>query len=326
MKKFMFTLLITGMLFTLVACTISHESDFDDVIREENGNELHYESDNEYELSLPLSDIEDVTESNSNYDDSKIEANEIEIPKWVSQYVTEAIERTGPWDWVTEDDRQRFYDVWLWLEGREANNTDRVLMFRHNNTRREEIQHLSRHLFEQQVLPQDVYYYESFTLDAIETNDLRALGNLFDHLWQRWATNVIRVDLLNDKGISEEELDLFMPYIDDGYRLSLLMLQLYGISALQQIDNITTAELADGTNIVILEMNQTGWLNLSTYIAIVYIDDGFGLQVFTLEKAAEVYFFSAVHPDSRENLGEIENDLDVFIDVISIGVTGQPVS
>jgi len=218
------------------------------------------------------------------------------------------------------------------------------------NTRREEIQHWSRYFFEQIVLPQFVLNFERQILNALNAEDIYRLEDIFDYIWRAWVTDVIASDMYDGGKISTiEELEFYMPYCcgDCGFRLSGLVQQLYVLCQLQQIIGVTMAKLADGTNVVILEMKQTDWLNLSTYIGIIYIDTSFELQlftfeddaesagsvyidgdswlqVFTLEKDAESYFFYAIHVDSKENFGEIENNLDAFINAISILVTGQP--
>jgi len=210
------------------------------------------------------------------------------------------------------------YPLVEWLEGRSVSSFLNAIRFG-SSTRAEELQHSTRHTFEQFFLPMIVNELRNVILYAIDTEDIETLELVLNSFWDVLSSRAITTDLLESEKIEDEEdIVQFTPICDDCGLPKWRSLQwIYGLHFSQHFLGITIEELTEGVRIVLLDMAEPGVLQ-STYTAIVYID-GYGLQVFTLERsmAEDIYAFSAVFVDYRTNLGPLENCKEAFIYAIT---------
>jgi len=267
-----------------------------------------------------------------------------------------------------QPDPDRLSELEEWLGTRYANDFVRAGIHGRGTSRLEELQHSVRHIYEQDVLPMYVYDYELELIYALNTGNLEEIEMYITLFWNRLALHRIITDLVEEEriyvvgslhahvnrmitgflGIEDAGLGMFDPFSGlvkyapfcfdcEMYKFAPVM-QTYGLYAPQHILDISIEEAAGGVRVALIRMYEPGWVLLSTYIGIVYIED-FGLQVFTLERSfgendtliydeelgyqlvrgegESLYMFSAVFVDSRRNFGEIENCKETFLDVIS---------
>jgi len=234
----------------------------------------------------------------------------------------------------------------VWLAEREALDLVRAALFNRGESRVDEIQNSVRHIFEQEVLPMYVYDYEEEMIYALNTANLEEIEMYVNLFWNRLALHRIIHDLdeagfikvdggfhahvdrlitgeVNGERVADTSgLVPFAPFCEDcgTYKIAPI-LQAYGLYFPQHVLGISIEE-SDAGDIILIEMYATGWTILSTYIGMVYVEAFNGLQVFTVEKSfgENIYMFSAVFVEGRQNLGEIANCPETFINRISRAV------
>ena len=175
-----------------------------------------------------------------------------------------------------------------------------------------EMQYTIRYEFEQNWLPAIAYLLEYDVIHFINTRDAEGLVALLVYFWSQLVSEVLADELyVAGRLPMDVDLELFIQIIFDGA-------EEYGLMYDYHFIELLMIELDSGAGAAILQMSETGWALLSTYIALVYFED-FGIAVFTLEKSfvEDVYMLSAVFVDSRENFGVIENSREAFITALS---------
>jgi len=198
------------------------------------------------------------------------------------------------------------------LAERPASDSARAAIFGYGNSRLNEVQFDSRYTFEQEVLPQAVYLFVEDLVDLISAKDLDEITNFVHHFWSivEWYSIAYDLDETGQlEGVEDEEALV---------RLVSRLKPDYGLSEAEQILDIAIETLASGVTAVVLDMSDTGWTMLSTFIAIVFVED-LGIAVFTLERSIVDDLFVLCHVgwESRGvvNAAE-ENSREAFIKAI----------
>ena len=226
----------------------------------------------------------------------------------------------GPTTEITADDVVDLDTLNQWLDTRSAYNADDVEMFMYGDNRREELQHILREGFEQLILPVLMYQYQEDLYDIISNARTGALLSLLDEYWNFISLQRVREDLRASGIVTtlDEVVELFSVICDDCGNPKLFdLVAAYGLRASHHIVELAFIQVGEYGNIAIIRMHDTGWLNISTYVALTFIDNAYGRQVFNLERMDEDSFMIvAVHDeDYSEDLGIIDID-----DVLETGL------
>jgi hypothetical protein len=210
--------------------------------------------------------------------------------------------------------------AWLnqWLRTRTSRDTSRVVIFGYGTSFLNEIQHATRYAFEQEILPAFVFEYEDDLIEIINGGDINSLVLYLRDAWEFFAIHSVIRDLVLEEIVTElEDFTQFLPICEiTGEADEEPVFEAYQINFARHFLDISIVETEAG-NIAVLEMFEPGWTHLSTRIGIAYFDD-YGLVVFTLERSQGegLYFLSVVEVGERMNLGQIENNRQIFINEI----------
>jgi len=192
-----------------------------------------------------------------------------------------------------------------------------------------EMQYNARYLFEQFQLPMTVYEHEDVFEATLNQGLLIELDALLAVIWSNAAAAALLETMVDLLELSFLEAMLLAELLLHDLDFRLERLEESGLSYTKHIEAIDIIKLDDGDiNIALLQMRQTGWALLSSYVAIADIP-GSGLTVFTLERSfghflqeysEPIYFFCVVFADgSRQNLGAFPNDpVEFVLEIASI--------
>ena len=192
----------------------------------------------------------------------------------------------------------------------------------------EEINFITRHLFEQTAFPFDVHLMEDILLDSIQSGATAVVAFLILQSWNL-TVNMALATTMEALGEfeTEQDFDDFLDWLGEmQYEGSGMTNRGYvaGQLGLRVMDHIPAdaaniVEIAPSTNIVVIDLVDTGYAMLSTHIAIAYVP-GRGISVFTLERSwvlddydNEIFFFCTVSPWGRQSLWRIANDREMFL-------------
>lgn len=178
-----------------------------------------------------------------------------------------------------------------------------------------ELQFNARYLFEQRLLPETVFEYEADTISYIKDGNVSKMKENILGIWDLAAANVIADDaVLSGENIDTEDEAALWKLADERR-------QSFGLGD-QHIKNVTIENIDGSTKAVIVEMLDTTWTPLSTYIAIAYNKNA-GLKCFTLEKSIGFaddgntpYMFCFVEGENRGSYYSIKNDKQAFLDAV----------
>ena len=181
-----------------------------------------------------------------------------------------------------------------------------------------EIQYDTRYCFEQIELPGRVFEYENEVIELIESSDISSFEEFVQIAFLYSALTMI----IDDFDAQEEEYALQ----GDEQRQELLLRKSfeYDLIVTNHIIEVTIETLDENTNAAIIELFDTGWRPLSTFIGISYNDTS-GLNYFTLERSYgskedgsdDHYMFCWVEVGSRGSIYRIDNSKEAFIEAIS---------
>ena len=181
-----------------------------------------------------------------------------------------------------------------------------------------EIQYDTRYGFEQIELPGRVFEYENEVIELIESSDISSFEEFVQVAFLYSALTMI----IDDFDAQEEEYALQ----GDEQRQELLLRKSfeYDLIVTSHIIEVTIETIDGNTNAAIIELYDTGWRPLSTFIGIAYNDTS-GLSYFTLERSYggkedgsdDHYMFCWVEVGSRGSIYRIDNSKEAFIEAIS---------
>lgn len=178
-----------------------------------------------------------------------------------------------------------------------------------------ELQYNARYLFEQQILPQNIFGYEKETIDYINSSNINKMEENILSIWELAAANVI----INDAELSGENLNLDNE--DELWTLVDERRPIYGLDDKHIVD-VTLEKVDSNTNAIIVELLDTKWTMLSKYIGIAY-NKTVGLKCFTLEKSLDIvgdgnaqYMFCHVEGDSRGSYYTVKDNKQAFVTAI----------
>jgi len=177
-----------------------------------------------------------------------------------------------------------------------------------------ELQYNTRYLFEQKILPRTIFEYEKETIEYINALNSSKMKENILGCFELAAANVILNDLeLSGEAVPENE-DQIWALVDEKRPE-------FGLGN-EHIVDIKIEKLDEYTNAIIIELLDTNWTMLSTYIGIAY-SEAVGLQYYTLERSIDFlggndipYMFCHIGPTSRGSIHFIENDRQTFINAI----------
>ena len=179
-----------------------------------------------------------------------------------------------------------------------------------------ELQYEVRYLFEQIALPMTVLNVEEVMVEIIESGDIESIEELISMVWENAMMVVVAEDFEARSrlgGTVETDEEQVLDYIES-------MRVLCNLESEENITSVTIEMLDENTTAAFLTMVSTGWSHLSTYIAIVYTQDG-ELAYYTLERSNNqgddaLYFFCYVNLSTRGTFFDIENTPEAFIEAI----------
>ena len=159
-----------------------------------------------------------------------------------------------------------------------------------------ELQNAARYFFEQIYLPSVVHLlaYDAI-IEYLDNMDAAGMEVLLGMMWYVVAE------------ISMENA------IDNGMITDSVQRDEVGLGS-EHIVGVTVEEISDDTVAFIIKMLDINQFLISTYIAIVYIDED--LQVFTLEQSFGFHMFCFVNLDSRGSFFPVDNNREAFIEAI----------
>ena len=197
------------------------------------------------------------------------------------------------------------------LATRPARYPELATVYGYRNTRLDEVQHDARYLFEQDVLPSAVYYFEDDLIDLIKSRDIEEIISFVYFHWGYVAAYVIADDLLDIGVLNGSETE------DEIVAILLNSLVEYRLNDTVHVRNVTIENITGGATAIIVEMSDPGWNHVSTFIGIVY-DESTGLHVFTLERSflSEVFMFCYIDEFVRGAIGPVENNRAAFLNAI----------
>ena len=187
-----------------------------------------------------------------------------------------------------------------------------------------ELQFEARYLFEYRMFPDFIFEFEDvmiLILDNIDLADDELLRNFIEMTWFLSVGHVIMDDLyFRGLEIPETE-ELRMEYVDN-------VRNEYGLGV-NHIGEIHFKTIGDDTNAIIIELKDTNWALLGTYIGIAY-NERVGLRYFTTEKSHDwlgigeaPYIFCGRYGNGmRGSYFPIENSMEDFIAAIKAKMQG----
>ena len=132
-------------------------------------------------------------------------------------------------------------------------------MYGYGNDGIAELQYNARYLFEQTMLPRQIFADEEEIIDEITGSNLDQLKKEILSIWELAAANVIINDAeLSGETVDVEDEDAVWALVDERRPL-------YGLDE-KHIADVTMEKLDEETPLVIIELLDTGWTLLSTYI------------------------------------------------------------
>ena len=200
-------------------------------------------------------------------------------------------------------------------ETRPARDPFLGMLYGYGNDRIAEMRHEARYMFEQRMLPIIVYDVELLVIIMLAASHEDIMNGFILDIWTSAAAGVI----IEDAAFSGEDINF-----DNMAELQAIVNErrpLFGLGD-EHIVSVTIEQIDNNTSVAIIELLDTGWAMLSTYIGIAY-SNTYGLHIFTLERSIDLlgtgdvpYMFCFVDIDSRGSFFPIENDRDAFIDAI----------
>ena len=177
-----------------------------------------------------------------------------------------------------------------------------------------ELQYNARYLFEQTMLPRNVFENDAKWIQAITTSNVEKIEGVILDVWEAAAANVILNDLLLSGGERPDDDD-FWDFIDE-------QRPVFGLED-EHIGDITIVTIDAYTNAVIIDMLETGWTLLSTYIGIAY-NETMGLRFITLERSLDLfgdgnppYLLCFITPQGRGSFGiAVANYRGAFVSAV----------
>jgi len=184
----------------------------------------------------------------------------------------------------------------------------------------------ARHRFEQIMLPDIVFGFESLIILAIESDDASILENGLPSVWHDTILTYVAEEVMSDliQSLDEDSPNYMMEALDvmeQTQEIVAIISEMYD----EHIIDISIERLGEDTGALIIKLYYTGWIRISSYIGIVY-NETLGLMYFTLERTHEydsdgvpIYFFCWVYDfrqGQRGSLMETENNREAFIDAI----------
>ena len=182
-----------------------------------------------------------------------------------------------------------------------------------------ELQYNARYLFEQRYFPGTIFQYEKETIDYIKTGNVTKMKQNILGMWELGAADVIINDLELSGGTRPETMDEIWALVDERRPE-------FGLGNEHVID-VTLEKIDADTDALIIELLDTEWTVISTYLAIAY-NQTVGLKCFTLERSINpmgddaLYMFCFVEADSRGSYHLIDNDKQAFITAIQSVMSG----
>jgi len=180
-----------------------------------------------------------------------------------------------------------------------------------------ELQFNARHLFEQTILPAEVFAYADWVAERIKHSNTDAIKEFIFEIWELAVANVMLDDMIfsgGERPVTANEWWAFWEHVDEN------RIQLYLTD--DHIVNVAVEEFNVNTTAVIIDLLNTNLALLSTHIGIAY-NEIMGLRFFTLERSLGFledgiipYMFCFITADSRGTISVIENDRQAFIDAI----------
>ena len=184
-----------------------------------------------------------------------------------------------------------------------------------------QIQFEARYIFEQMILPQSVFTYESEMAAMIQAANVEAIQTHILLLWEFAAANVIWRELV-------EQYEQELPTNEE--EIIARANELRPIRGLgdEHIVDVTAEQIDADTNAFIIQLFDTNTALLSTHIGIAY-NETMGLWIFTLEgvqdasgRGVGAHAFCFIGVASRGSFHIIENDRQVFLEGIGDVMSG----
>ena len=204
-------------------------------------------------------------------------------------------------------------------EPRPARDPENGVFQGYGNDRLAEIRYDARYLFEQYAIPRDLIDYKAQIIQSVVDSDSRALETALHTTWLNTAAEAAVDDF------DKEEREVFdsRPFEERKELIDKKLFE-YGLDK-NQIAGLTIETLDRDSSAAIVELVDTGWRPLSTYLAIVHNDEA-GLRYFTLERSYgdkedgsdDPYMFCWVELGSRGSLNLVDNTKEAFVEAIML--------
>jgi len=231
--------------------------------------------------------------------------------------IAEGLGATVKWDSSTHtvEITKEGLDLSHVLELRPAYDPSSGEYYGYGDSRFAEIQYETRYYFERQALPGSVYSYNDLVVSYIALSDLEGLAEFIHTIWEYAAMDVILDDWSYMGKLDDEAGD-----VDQLYDAAFNAIPEYRLTPAQHILDIKLEDVAEGTRVAVIEMSEPGWLQLFTYIGIVF-DEELGMQVFAIERNVDdddstLYMLCFLYSGSQQYFTETENSEEAFLETL----------